>query len=123
MILWITGNSGAGKTTLAEKILPPLGIHLDGDDIRERITGFDLSGTGRREHNLNTAKWAKLLSDQGFDVVVSMICPFEDLREEVKQITGCKFLYLEYEGDDKIPDKPYEKPVNPEYRIQSYKGE
>ena len=114
MILWITGNSGAGKTTLGKKLLTPKTVHLDGDDIRERMHGFRLDDQDRRAHNITVAQWAKLLDDQGFDVVVSLICPFEDLRQEVKAITGCKFIYLGYDGDDQVPGKPYEKPVLPE---------
>jgi adenylylsulfate kinase-like enzyme len=118
MVIWITGNSGAGKTTYAKQLLKTVkAIHLDGDDIRENISGYDLSYEGRYSHNINTAKWARLLESQGHDVIVSLICPFEELRQEVKEITGCQFIYIEFEGDDRIPDKPYEKPVSPEYVV------
>lgn len=120
MIIWLTGNTGAGKSELAKKLLNENAIWLDGDDIRSRFDNFVLTEQDRREHNLNVAKWAKLLSDQGRDVIVSVICPYEDLRQEVKSITDCKFIYVEYEGDDKIPDKPYEKPCNPEFIVQGY---
>ena len=120
MIIWLTGNSGAGKTTLAEliKLISPDVIHLDGDDIRERVTGFDLGEKDRRAHNLNVARWAKLLSDQGKTVIVSLICPYEDLREEIKRITHCQFVYIEYPGDDEIEEKPYEKPKQPDYHFK-----
>jgi adenylylsulfate kinase len=118
MIIWITGNSGAGKTTLAKQLTRTMkAIHLDGDDIRERVHGYDLSHEGRYDHNIRTAKWAKLLEDQGYDVIVSLIAPFEELRQEIKEITNCQFMYIGFEGDDRIPDKPYEKPVNPEYVV------
>jgi len=120
VIIWLTGNSGAGKTTLAKSMLDQITVHLDGDDIRERIQGFSLTNSDRREHNLNVARWAKLLDDQGFDVIVSLICPFEDLRQEVQKITGCEFWYLEFDGDDQIPDKPYEKPIAPDRVIKQH---
>lgn len=119
-VIWITGNSGAGKTTAADELrqITANCIFLDGDDIRERMQGFSLTEQDRREHNLNVAKWAKLLADQDFMVIVSLICPYEDLRQQVKEITGCKFAYIEYDGDDQIPDKPYEKPVNPDFHYK-----
>lgn len=124
MIDWICGNSGAGKTTLAKKMLKERSyinkpVWLDGDDLRERLgTGFALTEEDRIEHNLRTARLAKLLEDQGFDVIVSVICPYESLRQQVKEICGCRFIYYEFDGDDEIPDKPFEKPVNPDMRIR-----
>jgi len=119
MVIWITGNSGAGKTGYAKKILKPGQIWLDGDEIRSRTSiGYAMTKDNRWRHNLNVARWARMLSDQGFDLVVSLICPYELLRQEVKKITGCKFIYIEYQGDDLISDKPYEKPLNPDYHLQ-----
>lgn len=119
MVIWITGNSGAGKSTLAKKILKPGQIWLDGDAIRQQmVVGYDLTRQGRIRHNLNVAQWVKMLSSQGFDVIVSLICPYETLRTAVRRITGCQFIYIEYEGDDKVPDKPYEKPINPDHYLK-----
>ncbi len=119
MIIWITGNSGAGKTTLAKTMLDDRTIWLDGDDVRIKTNvGFALTKVDRMRHNITVAKWARLLSDQGFDVIVSLICPYEILRQEVKRITDCKFIYLEFDGDDQIPGKPYEKPKKPDTKIK-----
>uniref|UniRef100_A0A6H1ZG27 Putative adenylyl-sulfate kinase n=1 Tax=viral metagenome TaxID=1070528 RepID=A0A6H1ZG27_9ZZZZ len=106
MIIWITGNSGSGKTTLARQMKTDRTIILDGDEIREVFQNKDLSFGGRWEHNLRTARLAKLLESQGFGVIVSLICPYKKLRNEVKKITNCSFIYLS--GGKKGGDYPYE---------------
>lgn len=84
-------------------------VHLDGDDMRASIsTDLDLSREGRVEHNLRIARLAKLLHSQGFDVVVSSICPYRDLRERVWKITGCEFIHLP--GGKTGPEYPFESP-------------
>lgn len=110
MIIWLTGNSGAGKTTLAHKLKRPDSIMLDGDDLREVDDNKDMSKEGRWRQNLRVAKLAKLLESQGFQIIVAVICPYEELRRKVEEITNCTFVYLGYEGDNNIPDKPYERP-------------
>lgn len=104
-ITWITGNSGAGKTTLAKKILAADGgILLDGDEIRGCWTDLGFDEASRREQNLRVARLAKLLNSQGFNVIVSVICPYKDLRGQVKEITNCRFIYLD---GGKEPDEKY----------------
>jgi len=118
MIIWITGNTGAGKTTLARKLKRANTIILDGDEVREAIgQGFKLTKEDRRENNLKIARLAKLLEGQGFTVIVSVICPYESLRGEVKQITGCVFYYVPYVGDDSREGCPYERPLNPDVTL------
>lgn len=104
-IWWITGNSGAGKTSLADMFHDV--IRLDGDKMRE-VWQLGFSKKDRYEQNIRIAKLAKILSKQGFDVVVSTICPYKDLRKKVKEICNCRFIYLE-EGKDSSKQYPYEK--------------
>jgi len=107
MVTWITGNSGAGKTTLAKKIIAhDGGILLDGDAMRKCWTlGF--SKEDRWENNLRIAKIVNELSSQGFNVIVATICPFKDLRQEVEKITNCRFIYLSG-GKESSNEYPYE---------------
>lgn len=105
MILWLTGNTGAGKTTLSRKFKN--WIFLDGDELRD-IYPTGLSKEDRWKHNIRVAKLAKLFENQGFAVVVSVICPYEELRREVQEICGCTFLYVP--GGKSGPDYPYEIP-------------
>jgi len=117
----LTGNAGAGKTTLALKLKKYNTIILDGDDIREINEDWNLSEQGRKDNNLRIARLAKLLSNQGFDVIVAVICPTEEIRKLVKKITGCIFIYLPYKGDDSIPDKPYERPADADVTLSERK--
>ena len=105
MIIWITGQSKSGKTTIAKQLKTNRAIILDGDDIRSIYpTGF--SQKERWEHNLRVAKLAKLLESQGFEVIVALICPYKKLRNEVKEICNCGFIYLS--GGKIHKDYPYE---------------
>lgn len=116
MINWLTGNSGAGKTTLALKLqkMSDKTIILDGDDMRDAMGNKDLSRAGRWENNLQVARLAVIFEKQGFDVIVAVICPYEELRQQVREITNCYFTYLPYKGDDQIPEMPYERPTLPD---------
>ncbi len=114
-IIWISGNSKSGKTTLSKALA---GKHsdkrvkiLDGDVVRALTNNKDLSKEGRWTHNLNVAKEAKRLSEEGFTVIVAVIAPYKLLREEIKKICGCTFIYLPG-GHDTSKEYPYEWPDN-----------
>lgn len=105
MVIWITGNSGAGKTAMAVQVQTANCILLDGDMVRDIYpTGF--SKDDRWEHNLRVAKLAKMIKEQGFDVIVSLICPYKKLRDRVQAICGCGFIYLD--TPPKSEKYPYE---------------
>lgn len=98
MIIWITGKSGAGKTTAARELVSQMKnvVHLDGDEMRATISA-DLGFTDkdRYENNMRVARLAELLGKQGFNVVISTICPdMDDLRTQVWRITRCRFIHL-----------------------------
>ena len=106
-IIGLTGQSGSGKTSLANQLRIDNTVILDGDRMRNRISNeLGFSAKDRRAHNLRVAEMTKELEEQGFNVIVSLICPYKDLRDEVQKITGCKFIYLK--GGKKHPDYPYE---------------
>lgn len=95
MIIWITGKRKSGKTTLAKQMCSKMSaINLDGDAMRSSIsTDLGYSDKDRLENNIRIAKLAVVLESQGFDVVCSTICP-EHVREDVFNITGCKFIHI-----------------------------
>lgn len=119
-ILWFTGNSGAGKTELAKKMTDTRTINLDGDNLRFIWQDLDLTKEGRWEQSLRVARLAIELQRQGFNVNVAVICPYEKLRQEVKKICHCTFVYLPY---GKLPSEeyPYEIPDDPD--IMYYRKE
>lgn len=113
MIIWLTGNSGAGKTTLANKMRSKNTIVLDGDELRGAIsTDLGLSKEDRIEHNLRVAKLASVLDKQGFSVVVSVICPYRFLRLQIRDMIGCVFVHVV--GGKEGEQYPYEVPLDDE---------
>jgi len=105
-IFWITGNSGAGKTTLAKWMNKDRRdtVILDGDYVRQIWPGLGFSKEDREENNLRVARLALFMSLQGVTVIVSTICPFAELRKRIKEMTGCRFIYL---SGGKAPTKKY----------------
>lgn len=83
-VIWITGLSGAGKTTLARALLEQLpgAVLLDGDELREALdaadNGFD--ATSRKKLALTYARLARLLARQGLTVVVATISCFHQVH-------------------------------------------
>jgi bifunctional enzyme CysN/CysC len=91
-VLWFTGLSGAGKSTIAnlvEKRLFALGKHttmLDGDNVRHglnRDLGF--TDTDRVENIRRVAEVARLMADAGLIVLVSFISPFRSERQMARE--------------------------------------
>jgi bifunctional enzyme CysN/CysC len=92
-VLWFTGLSGAGKSTIAnaiERRLHSLGRHtyiLDGDNVRlglNRDLGF--TDADRVENIRRVAEVAKLMVDAGLIVLVSFISPFRAEREMARSL-------------------------------------
>jgi len=96
MIWWIYGETGSGKTTLAEKMKDDDTVLLDADVLRKGICN-DLGYTedDRRKNNIRIAHLAKIVSDTGMNVIVSTICPYEDLRQQVYWICKCRFIKVD----------------------------
>ena len=89
-ILWMTGLPCSGKTTIARKlqeVYPKLAL-LDGDELRDWLSPKDFSRDGRNEHNRKVAHLAKLLLKHNVPVLVSLISPFSENREDARKIIG-----------------------------------
>jgi bifunctional enzyme CysN/CysC len=92
-VLWLTGLSGAGKSTIAnlvEKILARMNRHtflLDGDNVRHglnRDLGF--TDADRVENIRRVGEVAKLMTDAGIIVITAFISPFRAERRMVRQM-------------------------------------
>jgi len=113
LIVWLTGPSGSGKTTLAKALKEKLRnwVILDGDEMRDSISvGAGFSEKERTEHNLRVARLASTLEKQGFNVLVSVIAPFKELREKVDLICSPKWVCLPDQQEEKTYNNPYEVP-------------
>jgi len=95
VVLWFTGLSGSGKSTIAnivEKRLHTEGRHtyiLDGDNVRHglnRDLGF--TDADRVENIRRVAETAKLFVDAGLIVLVSFISPFKSERRMARELVG-----------------------------------
>lgn len=116
-VIWLTGNVKAGKTSIAYLLKERLnGVVLDGDEMRQSISvGAGFSKEDREEHNLRVARLAKVLSEQGQNVIVSVIAPFQSTRDKIAEICNPYWIYLESDVKDEY--KPYEVPENPDIII------
>lgn len=142
-VLWLTGLSGAGKTTIAMPLVEALkkrGLsveRLDGDVVRESLSrdlGFSKED---RDKNIERVTFvAKLLSRNGVDVVGSFISPYQATRDLIRQeVTNFIECYVEVPLDEviglykkalagEIPNftgvsDPYEAPENPEIVVHT----
>jgi adenylylsulfate kinase len=91
-ILWFTGMSGGGKSTLAQAVgrrvgrLRPLEI-LDGDEVRLHLSkGLGFTKDDRDTNIRRIGFVARLLARHGVFVITAAISPYEDTRQEVRRL-------------------------------------
>jgi adenylylsulfate kinase len=94
-VLWFTGLSGAGKTTLAEALAPRLRALgrrvelLDGDVVRTHLSkGLGFSREDRDTNIARIAFVAHLLQRNGVFVLVAAISPFRGARDDARKTIG-----------------------------------
>src|SRR5207237_7017842 len=92
-MLWLTGLSGAGKSTIAnlvEKQLHALGRHtylLDGDNVRHGLSkDLGFTDADRVENIRRVAEVANLMVDAGLIVIASFISPFRSERRMAREL-------------------------------------
>jgi bifunctional enzyme CysN/CysC len=94
-IIWFTGLSGSGKSTIAnliEKRLTAEGRHayiLDGDNVRHGLSkDLGFTDAARVENIRRVAEVARLMADAGLIVICSFISPFRSERRLAREIAG-----------------------------------
>lgn len=149
-VLWYTGLSGSGKSTVAnavDRILHDRGYAtylLDGDNIRHGLNkDLGFTDTDRVENIRRITEVSKLFNDAGLLVSTAFISPFISDRNTARQIIGNNFIEVFIdtplnECEKRDPkglykkarsgeianftgiDSPYEKPTSPELHIETY---
>jgi adenylylsulfate kinase len=103
-IYWFTGQPGAGKTVLGKKLVEFLGtekrnwrsnvFHVDGDDLRELTINKNYTKEGRIQNIRNAQMIAEYVYKNGCDVVVTLVSPYLEIREEFKKRIGSDLCEL-----------------------------
>jgi adenylylsulfate kinase-like enzyme len=124
MIYLFTGQPGSGKTTLAKKLQYWLQtekknwrksvFHIDGDQLRELFPNKDYSKEGRQKNIQKAFDIAKYLHSCGNDVVISLVSPYKEMREELKSECKVQEIYChtkKIRGREDFFALDYEKPT------------
>lgn len=141
MIIWLTGLSAAGKTTVADALNAELTARgrfsvevLDGDAVRAALSpDLGFSETERNQHIRRIGWLAQMLERHGITVIVAAISPYRAIRDEVRagserfvevfvdtplavcQARDAKGTYR-HQGVTGV-DAPYEAPLTPEVHV------
>ena len=126
MIIWLTGQPGSGKTTLANQLISCLKndynmnqiINLDGDDLRSINKNQDYSKEGRIKNISTAISIIRFLANKKYICIVSIVAPYRFLRDELKDEFPFLEVYLhttEIRGREDYFAKDYEKPIDSNY--------
>lgn len=124
MIYNFIGQPHSGKTTLSRYLRTALEISneirlvymIDGDKLRDLFQNKDYSEAGRRKNIERAYSIARYIQDLNpfNDVIIAVVSPFLDLREELKEATEVLEIYVHTEnirGRENFHVKDFEKPI------------
>lgn len=150
ILLWFTGLSGSGKSTVAsalEKKLHSLGkltYALDGDNVRHGLNAdLGFSDKDRVENIRRIGEVSKLFVDAGLITIATFVSPFIADRQKVRDLLGKDFVEIYIHCplevcEQRDPkgiykkarageikhftgiDSPYEEPINPELTLSTH---
>ncbi|HEV2695095.1 MAG TPA: adenylyl-sulfate kinase [Verrucomicrobiae bacterium] len=150
-VLWFTGLSAAGKSTIANELEAALFARgcqtfvLDGDRVRNGLcSDLDFSENSRHENIRRVGEVARLFADAGFICVAAFISPYRADRKQVRAMAGDKFVEVFVNAPLKVCEArdpkghyakararqiknftgvsaPYEPPLNPEIEVRTDK--
>jgi adenylylsulfate kinase len=91
-VLWFTGLSGSGKSTIATRVRAELesrGVdveYIDGDALREVFPNTGFTRAEREEHLRRTGYMASRLAAHGVTVVASLVSPYRESRDFIRKL-------------------------------------
>jgi adenylylsulfate kinase len=152
-LIWFTGLSGSGKSTVAQRLSErlhgrgKLTYVLDGDNIRQGLNS-DLCFTpeDRAENIRRVGEVARLLVDAGIITIAAFISPYRRDRDAIRAALGDRFIELHVRCDISVCEErdskglykkakrgeiedftgvsaPYEEPLNPEVTLDTTETE
>lgn len=124
MIINLIGQPGAGKTTVSKELSKILDstMSIDGDELREVFQNKDYSENGRRNNIQNAYNIARFLESKGFLPILSLVSPYKDLRESLKETSEVKEFYLkttDIRGRENFHVKDYQDPEENFFEIDT----
>lgn len=149
-VLWFTGLSGSGKSTVAsslEKRLHDMGkltYTLDGDNVRHGLNSdLGFSDEDRVENIRRIGEISKLFVDAGVITIATFVSPFREDRQKVRELLGKDFVEIYIDCPIEVCEKrdpkgiykkarageikhftgidsPYENPINPEIVVSTH---
>lgn len=151
LLLWFTGLSGSGKSTIADALNRELykrkylTYMLDGDNLRHGLNSdLGFSNEDRVENIRRVRELSRLFVDAGIVTITTFISPFKEDRQKVRELVKSRFVEIFIDCDIEVCEKrdpkglykkaregkikdftgidsAYEKPENPEVTILSHK--
>ncbi len=150
VVLWFTGLSGSGKSTVAsslEKRLHDMGkltYTLDGDNVRHGLNSdLGFSDEDRVENIRRIGEISKLFVDAGVITIATFVSPFREDRQKVRDLLGKDFVEIYIDCPIEVCEKrdpkgiykkarageikhftgidsPYESPISPEIVVSTH---
>ena len=106
---WITGRSGAGKTTLAEKVAAQVeGVVIDGEKVRKDFNDDDFSPAGSRHHIERMVRMALNHEKLGIVPVIAVVSREKRFRKTMQsRFKNC--VEIQLKGGTEWPELKYEE--------------
>ena len=129
-VIWFTGLSGSGKSTVAnatEKVLHDMGLQtyiLDGDNVRMGLNkDLGFSHEDRTENIRRITEVANLFADSGSIILTAFISPYRDDRDNAREIIGNEdFIEVFVSADLSVCEKRDPKGLYKKARAGEIKG-
>lgn len=123
MIIWLTGQPNSGKTTIANHLKTKNSefFVIDGDNLRDITKNYDYTQEGRIKNIIDAQTIASYINSLNKNVVVAMVSPYRNLREQFKSKQNVLEVYLtsDRKGKESYKVENYEAPINNFHHINT----